>query len=159
MSIHEKDRWPRTGHLEECKKSNLINIPVPEKFNDTEMMYVTENLVYPFGQNLKPDLVILQAGTDCLEDDPQSKMCLSNYSYWRTISKLKNITKKTLVLGGGGYNPNITAKHRWKWLVLNSKEHLLDTNLNNECQNLLRSLAWKNSRVRSRFPRVGLKIG
>ena len=158
VSIHEKNRWPRTGHLEECKKSNLINVPVPENFNDTEMMYVTENIVCPFGQNLKPDLVILQAGTDCLEDDPQSKMCLSNYSYWRTISKLKNITKKTLVLGGGGYNPYITAK-AWagNWLVLNSKEHLLETNLNNDCQNLLRSLAWKNSRVRLGIPERWLK--
>ena len=120
--------------------------------------YVTENIVCPFGQNLKPDLVILQAGTDCLEDDPQSKMCLSNYSYWRTISKLKNITKKTLVLGGGGYNPYITAK-AWagNWLVLNSKEYLLDTNLNNDCQNLLRSLAWKNSRVRLGIPEKWLK--
>ena len=158
ISIHEKNRWPRTGHLEECKIPNLINVPVPENFNDTEMMYLVENLICPFGQNLNPDIVIIQAGTDCLEDDPQSKMSLSNYSYWRTISKLKNITEKTLVLGGGGYNPYITAK-AWagNWLVLNSKEYLLDTYFNKECQNLLRSLAWKNSRVRSGIPEKWLK--
>ena len=80
-------------------------------------------------------------------------MILSNLSYWETISKLKNITDKTLVLGGGGYNPYITAK-AWagNWLVLNSKENLLKTNLSEECQNLLKSLSWKNSRVRNGIP-------
>ena len=48
-------------------------------------------------KKLKSDLVIVQAGSDCLEHDPQSKMILSNLSYWETISKLKNITDKTLV--------------------------------------------------------------
>ncbi len=158
VSIHEKNRWPRTGNFEECKIPNIINIPVQENLNDNEMMYITEHLIFPFGQNLKPDIVIIQAGADCLEDDPQSKMSLSNYSYWKTISKLKNITKKTLVLGGGGYNPYITAK-AWagNWLVLNSKEYLLDTFLNDECKNLLRSLAWKNSRVRLGVPEKWFK--
>ena len=73
------------------------------------MTHIIDNLVL-FMENLNPDLVIIQAGSDCLEHDPQSKMILSNLSYWETISKLKNITDKTLVLGGGGYNPYITAK-------------------------------------------------
>ena len=94
ISIHEKNRWPRTGHLEDCNIPNIINIPVPENLNDDEMKFIVENLIYPFGQNLNPDLVIVQAGTDCLEDDPQSKMTLTNSSYWRTISKLKTISKK-----------------------------------------------------------------
>ena len=88
-----------------------------------------------------------------LDDDPQSNMSLSNFSYWQTISKLKDISMKTLILGGGGYNPYITAK-AWagNWLVLNSKEKLLETNLTEECQNLLKSLSWKNSRVRNGIP-------
>ena len=104
-------------------------------------------------QGINPDLVIVQAGADCLEDDPQSKMSLTNFSYWKTISKLKTISIKTLILGGGGYNPYITAK-AWagNWLVLNSKEHLLDAFLNNECKNLLKTLTWKNSRVRKGIP-------
>ena len=153
ISIHENNRWPRTGHLEDCKISNLMNIPVPEKFNDGEMKLIVDDLIYPFGKALNPDLVIVQAGADCLEDDPQSKMSLTNFSYWKTISKLKTISIKTLILGGGGYNPYITAK-AWagNWLVLNSKEHLLDAFLNNECKNLLKTLTWKNSRVRKGIP-------
>ena len=153
ISIHEKNRWPRTGYLEDCKIPNIINIPVPEKLNDDEMKFIVENLIYPYGKTLNPDLVIVQAGTDCLEDDPQSKMSLTNFSYWKTISKLKTITTKTLILGGGGYNPYITAK-AWagNWLVLNSNDSLLDNFMNDECKNLLKTLTWKNSRVRNGIP-------
>ena len=153
ISIHEKNRWPRTGHLEDCKIPNVMNIPVPEKFNDDEIKFIIDSLIYPYGKSLNPDLVIIQAGADCLKDDPQSKMSLTNFSYWDTISKLKDISIKTLILGGGGYNPYITAK-AWagNWLVLNSKQNLLETNLNEACQNLLKSLYWKNSRVRNGIP-------
>ena len=37
VSIHEKNRWPRTGNLEDCNISNIMNIPVPENLNDNEM--------------------------------------------------------------------------------------------------------------------------
>ena len=153
ISLHEENKWPRTGKVNESKIANIINISVPQNFNDSEMSFVVDKLILPYSKNLNPDLVIVQAGTDCLEDDPQSNMSLSNFSYWQTISKLKDISKKTLILGGGGYNPYITAK-AWagNWLVLNSKEKLLETKLTEECQNLLKSLSWKNSRVRNGIP-------
>ena len=153
ISLHEENKWPRTGKVNESKIANIMNISVPQNFNDSEMSFVVNKLILPYSKNLNPDLVIVQAGTDCLHDDPQSNMSLSNFVYWQTISKLKDISFKTLILGGGGYNPYITAK-AWagNWLVLNSKEKLLETNLNKECQNLLKSLSWKNSRVRNGIP-------
>lgn len=153
ISLHEENKWPRTGKVNESRIANIMNISVLQNFNDSEMSFVVDKLILPFAKNLNPDLVIVQAGTDCLQDDPQSNMSVSNFAYWQTISKLKDISFKTLILGGGGYNPYITAK-AWagNWLVLNSKEKLLETNLNKECQNLLKSLSWKNSRVRNGIP-------
>ena len=153
ISLHEENKWPRTGKVNESNITNIMNIPVPPNFNDSEMSFVVDKLILPYAKNLNPHLVIVQAGTDCLEDDPQSNMNLSNFSYWQTVSKLKDISMKTLILGGGGYNPYVTAK-AWagNWLVLNSKEKLLETNLTEECQNLLKSLSWKNSRVRNGIP-------
>ena len=153
ISLHEQNKWPRTGKVHENNIANVMNIPVPQKFNDSEMSYLVDKLILPSAKKLNPDLVIIQAGTDCLEDDPQSNMVVSNFTYWQTIAKLKDISIKTLILGGGGYNPYITAK-AWagNWLVLNSKEKLLETNLSEECQNLLKSLYWKNSRVRNGIP-------
>ena len=58
------------------------------------MMFIIEQFICPLALKLNPDLVIIQAGADCLEDDPQSKMSLTNFSYWNAISKLKDITKK-----------------------------------------------------------------
>ena len=130
-----------------------MNIPVPENFNDNEMIFILNELVIPYCEILNPDITIIQAGTDSLKDDPQSKMILSNSTYWRTISMLKDMSAKTLILGGGGYNPYITAK-AWagNWLVLNSKEKLLQSKLTYECKEILRSLKWKNSRVRNGIP-------
>ena len=158
ISIHENNKWPRTGNIQDCHIPNIVNIPVPENFNDSEMMFIIEQFVCPLALKLNPDLVIIQAGADCLEDDPQSKMCLTNFSYWNSISKLKDITKKTLILGGGGYNPYITAK-AWagNWLVLNDKEFLLDTVMNDECRDLLKTLNWKNHRVRDGIPKKWLE--
>ena len=153
ISLHERDKWPRTGKIKESCVNNIMNIAVPKNFNDSEMSFVMDKLVLPHAKKINPDLVIVQAGTDCLEDDPQSNMVLSNFEYWRTISKLKDISLKTLILGGGGYNPYITAK-AWagNWLVLNSNENLLETKINEKCQSLLKSLYWKNSRVRNGIP-------
>ena len=154
ISLHEQNKWPKTGKLNESNIANIMNIPVPQNFNDSEMSFIVDKLILPYAINLNPDLVIIQAGTDCLEDDPQSNMSLSNFAYWQCVSKLKDVSTKTLILGGGGYNPYITAK-AWagNWLVLNSKEKLLETNLTEECQNLLKSLSWKNSRVRNGIPK------
>ena len=153
ISIHEKNKWPRTGKLEESKIKNLMNIPVPENFNDTEMLFILNELIIPYCKTINPDITIIQAGTDSLKDDPQSKMILSNSTYWHSISVLKDISPKILILGGGGYNPYITAK-AWagNWLVLNSKEKLLQSKMSNECKEILRSLKWKNSRVRNGIP-------
>ncbi len=158
ISIHENNKWPRTGNIQDCHIPNIINIPVLENFNDSEMMFIIEQFICPLALKLNPDLVIIQAGADCLEDDPQSKMSLTNFSYWNAISKLKDITKKTLILGGGGYNPYVTAK-AWagNWLVLNDKEYLLDTVINEKCRDLLKSLNWKNSRVREGIPKKWLE--
>ena len=76
-----------------------------------EMNLVLEKLVIPYAIDICPDLTIIQGGADCLKDDPQSKISLSNLCYWQTISKLKDFSKKfTHFKGGGGYNPYITAK-------------------------------------------------
>ena len=40
ISIHEKNKWPRTGNLEDCKISNIVNLPVPEYFNDLEIIFL-----------------------------------------------------------------------------------------------------------------------
>ena len=153
VSIHEKDRWPKTGLVEDCKIHNIMNFPVPEDFNDDEMNIIIKNAILPLGNSIKPDLLIIQAGADMLDGDPQSRLSLTNNGYWKAISDLLTICNTSLTLGGGGYNPYLTAK-AWagNWALLNNHIEWLDDDMPLSCQEFLKNLKWKNSRVRDGIP-------
>ena len=158
ISIHEKNRWPQTGKLEENNIRNILNFPVSESFNDSEIDYVINNAVIPFAKSIQPDLLIIQAGADMLDGDPQSRICLSNNAYWGAIKDILLLCESSIILGGGGYNPYLTAK-AWagNWVLLNNRDDLLDSDMPKECSNLLSSLKWNNSRVRMGIPNQWLK--
>ena len=153
ISVHEKNRWPNTGLIEDCNIFNIANFPVSEDFNDQEMDFIIKNGVMPFVKTKKPDLLIIQAGADMLDGDPQSRICLSNNAYWKAIKDLLSLCKNAIILGGGGYNPYLTAK-AWagNWALLNNRVDFLDDEMKPECYNLLKSLKWNNSRVRNGIP-------
>jgi acetoin utilization protein AcuC len=158
VSIHEKDRWPKTGLVEDCKIHNIMNFPVPEGFNDDEMNVIIKNAILPLGNSIKPDLLIIQAGADMLDGDPQSRLSLTNNGYWKAISDLLTICNTSLTLGGGGYNPYLTAK-AWagNWALVNNHIEWLDDDMPLSCQETLKNLKWNNSRVRDGIPDHWLK--
>ena len=153
VSIHEKKRWPFTGLIEECKIKNILNFPVSEHFTDQDMNFLINDFIIPFANKKKPELLIIQAGADMLHGDPQSRISLSNNAYWKAIYDLLSLCDKSLILGGGGYNPYLTAK-AWagNWVLLNNKIELLDMDMNKECHQFLKSLRWSNSRVKNGIP-------
>lgn len=153
VSIHEQNRWPKTGTIQDCKINNILNFPVPADFNDSELDFLIKYGVIPFGNHDKPDLLIIQAGADMLDGDPQSRISLTNNAYWKAIKDILSLCDKSIILGGGGYNPYLTAK-AWagNWALLNNKMEWLDLEMKLECQSLLKSLQWKNSRVRNGIP-------
>ena len=158
ISIHEKNRWPQTGKLEENNIKNILNFPVSESFNDSEIDYVINNAVIPYAKSIQPDLLIIQAVADMLDGDPQSRISLSNNAYWGAIKDILLLCESSIILGGGGYNPYLTAK-AWagNWVLLNNRDDLLDSDMPKECSNLLSSLKWNNSRVRMGIPNQWLK--
>ena len=158
VSLHEKNRWPKTGSIEDCSIPNIMNFPVPSAFNDSEIDFIIKNAVIPYGKSIKPDLLIIQAGSDMLDGDPQSRTSLNNNGYWKAIHDLLSLCDKSIILGGGGYNPYLTAK-AWagNWAVLNNKLEWLDEEMSIDCQTFLRSLNWTNSRVRNGIPDHWLK--
>ena len=48
---------------------------------------------------------MLQAGADALEEDPLSRLSLSNNAYFAVVEALMPLAPRLVVLGGGGYNP------------------------------------------------------
>ncbi len=153
ISIHEKNRWPKTGKFEDNKLFNVINFPVNEDFNDNEMDYIVSNVIIPFLKLKKADLIIIQAGADMLDGDPQSRISLTNNAYWKAVRDVQSLNENVIILGGGGYNPYLTAK-AWagNWVLINDKEECLDQEMKPQCYDFLKSLTWHNRRVKNGIP-------
>ena len=153
ISIHEEKRWPFTGSIEDCKINNLLNFPVSEYFNEEDMNFLINDFIVPYSKILTPDLLIIQAGADMLRGDPQSRISLSINAYWKAVHDLLSISEKSLILGGGGYNPYLTAK-AWagNWVIMNDKVEFLDMDMNEKCREFLKSLKWNNNRVKNGIP-------
>ncbi len=105
ISIHEAHRWPFTGLLEDEGGGNCFNLPVPRGFNDTEMRAVVDRLIWPRVSAFRPEALVLQCGADALDEDPLSRLSLSNNAYFDTVASLRDLAPRLMVLGGGGYNP------------------------------------------------------
>ena len=110
FSVHEADRLPRTGKKDDVGGGNAHNYPLPRGSNDKDLNEVITNQVLPLLLAFNPDFIVLQAGSDGLEEDPQSGLCYSNQGYWNTVSAFLQLNIPILVLGGGGYNPFTTAR-------------------------------------------------
>ena len=148
ISIHEKDRWPRTGSLKDRASGFARNLPVPAGFNDAELEAIIVNAVVPLGLEFDPEAVVIQSGCDALSDDPQSKLELSNLGLWNAVDRIVKLAPRVLVVGGGGYNPWATAR-AWSgvWAILNNINPNVD--LPAEAINILKSLTWHHSKGRN----------
>ena len=148
ISIHEKNRWPYTGKISERGLGNTRNLPVPKELNDNEMRTLISEGVIPIGEEFEPDALVIQSGADALLDDPQSQLSLSNLALWDAVKCLIKLSRRILVLGGGGYNPWATVR-AWTgiWGLLNRQN--LSVELPLEAMGILRSLEWKHSKGRN----------
>ena len=109
LSVHEENRWPYSGKMED-NGSGRINLPVPQGLNDSEFLYIADNLIRPICERLKPQAIVVTCGADAIDADPLSKMSLSNGALWQAVMQLQASTEHLVVLGGGGYNPWTTVR-------------------------------------------------
>jgi acetoin utilization protein AcuC len=105
VSIHEADRWPRTGALGDRRGGNARNLPVPRGLNDDEFAVLVDEAVVPWATRFAPDAIVVLTGADALAGDPLAKLALSNGALWRAVEKVAALAPAAVVLGGGGYNP------------------------------------------------------
>lgn len=111
VSIHERGRWPHTGAAHDVGGGRSRNLPVPRGFNDTELAFLAEEILLPFGERIRPEAIVLTCGADALEGDPLSAMALSNVALWSAVERLARLAPFAVVLGGGGYNPWTVARY------------------------------------------------
>jgi acetoin utilization protein AcuC len=123
LSLHEAERWPHTGRAEDRAGGHARNLPVPPGFNDSEMLWLLHQAILPIARHLRPQGIMLQCGADALEEDPLSRLALSNNAHWGVVRALMGLAPRFILLGGGGYNPWSVARC-WAgaWGVLNGFE-------------------------------------
>ncbi|WP_435258351.1 acetoin utilization protein AcuC [Thioclava sp. FR2] len=141
ISTHEENRWPMTGALNDHGGGNCFNLPVPRGFNDSEMRAALHELILPRVEAFQPDVIVLQAGADGVEEDPLARLALSNNAHIEVLRALRPLTARFLLLGGGGYNP-WTVGRCWTalWAVLAGFE--IPDRLPTEATKVLSSLGW-----------------
>lgn len=110
LSIHEAGRWPHSGLEDDRGQGQARNLPVPRGFNDQELDYVMHTAVLPLVRQFEPQAMVITCGADGLAGDPLSGMELSNVALWRAVLELLEESPRTVVLGGGGYNPWTLAR-------------------------------------------------
>lgn len=141
ISVHEEDRWPFTGLIEDDAGGSAYNLPVPRGLNDTEFRAILDGLILPRLDAFKPQAIVLQAGADALLEDPLSRLSLSNNAYVAALTEIRPLSPRLLLLGGGGYNPWSVGRC-WTalWATLAGKD--MPDRLPDAAQAVLRSLSW-----------------
>ncbi len=141
ISVHEENRWPRTGQIGAAGEGQVFNLPVAAGFNDTEMALVLFELILPVVADFRPDAIVLQCGADAVTEDPQSRLALSNNAHWAVVAALRSLASRYLVLGGGGYNPwSVGRLWTGVWATLNDKD--IPDVLPPAAQSVLGALTW-----------------
>ena len=141
ISVHEENRWPRTGLIGDLGKGQVFNLPVAAGLNDTEMALILDVLILPLVADFRPDAIVLQCGADAVTEDPQSRLTLSNNAHWAVVAALKPLAPRYLVLGGGGYNPwSVGRLWTGVWATLN--DHEIPDVLPPGAQGILGALTW-----------------
>ena len=147
ISVHEARRWPFTGGLDEDGGGNCLNLPVPRGLNDNEMGFILNELILPAVGDFTPDALVLQCGADAVEEDPLSRLSLSNNAHWNVLRGLTSLkAPRLLVLGGGGYNPwSVGRLWTGVWATLNG--HDIPDRVPPDAEAALRALTWDKARA------------
>jgi acetoin utilization protein AcuC len=169
VSLHEAGRWPMLagggaaggpaigdkvgeGTVGDRAGGVARNLPVPPGFHDDEMAFLLDRAVLPLAEAFAPEAVVLQGGADALDDDPQSKLALSNRAIWGVVAAMRTLAPRLLVLGGGGYNPWSVARC-WTgiWGLLNGCLYpgQPPERLAPRAEAVLRALHWRHSKGRN----------
>lgn len=141
ISTHEENRWPFSGRIGDSGAGQVYNLPLPRGLNDTEMAHVRDRLILPVTAAFAPEVIVLQCGADAVEEDPLSRLSLSNNAHWDILRALMPLCDRLMVLGGGGYNP-WTVGRMWAGLWGIIAGHEIPDRLPAEAAAVLRGLSW-----------------
>ncbi len=130
FSIHQSPEYSfpfNRGFLEEIGKGKgkgyNLNLPMPKGLNDSEFLYALEKGLEIVLDLFKPEVYVLQLGTDALKEDYLSKFELSNWGFLKAFRLIREALGEGIYLGGGGYHP-VALVRAWTliWCELAGKD-------------------------------------
>lgn len=116
ISCHESGRtlFPGTGFEDEIGEGEglgyAVNVPLPPETYDAALLRAFRAVAVPLMEAFNPDVVVLQLGLDGLVGDPLTHLGYTNNVYVEIIRHVQSLGKPVLATGGGGYNPENTAR-------------------------------------------------
>lgn len=150
ISTHEEGRWPFTGALEDRGAGNVWNLPLPRGAGDADLALAADRVILPAIQRHRPDAIVLQCGADAVEEDPLSRLSLTNNAHRALACEVMGMAPRLLVLGGGGYNPWSVGR-LWTGIWATLCGHEIPDRLPPAAEAVLRSLRFDGNR-RGRNP-------
>jgi acetoin utilization protein AcuC len=129
ISLHENPRilFPGTGFEDEIGTGQgrgfHVNIPLPVGTYDQAYLRAVNEVALPLIQAFRPDVFVIELGTDALAGDPLAHLLLTNNVYVEILHRVLEFEKPVLMTGGGGYNVDNTVR-AWAlaWSVLSGQE-------------------------------------
>jgi len=110
-SVHECETFPHTGWVDEVgagmAKGTNINAPLRAGAEIPDYALVFQEIISPAINRFSPDIVIISAGQDALQDDLKGNMKLrpEDFGVLTTLIKEAGVLPLALVLEGG-YGPS-----------------------------------------------------
>jgi acetoin utilization protein AcuC len=129
VSFHEsgKTLFPWGGFANEIGEADgygyNVNVPLPAGTDDETFTFAYKSIVPPLLSAFRPDVIVLEAGMDVLSVDPLTHLSMTNNAIADAVPLLRDSGVPVLMVGGGGYNPEHTARG-WAlvWSVLRGCE-------------------------------------
>ncbi len=119
ISSHRIGIFPGTGYVEEMGvgegRGYSVNIPLQGGTGDEAYLYAFHEIVPPLLKSYRPEIIINQFGIDGHYQDPLVGLSLTTKTYEKVAETMHSLAHelcsgKLLVLGGGGYDIENTAK-------------------------------------------------
>lgn len=127
---------------------NALNVPLPQATHDDEYRRIFGRLWPEVMAAFRPEVIVLQSGTDMLRPDPLGKFRISTQLFLEVVARVvadspthADGTPRLLAVGGGGYHPLVLARC-WTglWALLSGRD--LPVDIPPAGQALLRAVDW-----------------
>lgn len=112
LSTHQWGIYPGTGWFEEepQAKKRIVNVPLPGGAGDEVFKRIADEIIQPFIQSFKPELMLVSAGFDAHWNDPITSLGLSSEGFLMLSKKLVQLAEeqcngRIVFVLEGGYDP------------------------------------------------------